>query len=131
VKLKNGDRANDKMTFSYTTNGIKFYAGNSGTVGDDTTINNNMFLGVVATVEGWKLQAKKNNESKNSFGVSGVAGPVGIRVEYSDGKNDDDTGYFAHFTGKFDNINVGLAVIEMKKDGDITEERFFNLCCFK
>jgi hypothetical protein len=121
-EIEEGDRSNGKMTFSYTTNGIKFYAGNgdkkdTGGAG----ISRNMFMGAVATIEGWKLQVKKNNEDKNSFGVSGQAGPVGIRFEYSAGKDDNDTGYFAHFTGKFDNINLGLATVEVKTDGDITE----------
>jgi hypothetical protein len=128
-EIEEGGRALDKMTFDYTVNGVQFYAGNSGEAADggadgsygEEGIKGSMFVGVVATVEGWKLQAKKNDNTKNSFGVSGQAGPVGIRVEYSDGKNDDNTGYFANFTGKFDNINVGLAMIDMKEDGDIAE----------
>jgi hypothetical protein len=124
-EIDNGSRNYDKMTLDYTVNGIKFYAGNGGNrdiANANDEINNNMFVGVIATVEGWKLQAKKHNENLNAFGASGQAGPVGIRVEYLDGKNDNDTGYFANFTGKFDNINVGLAMIDMKKDGDITED---------
>jgi hypothetical protein len=129
-EIENGDRADDKFTLDYTTNGIQFYLGNSGTKGDDTTINNNMFAGVKATVEGWTLQAKKNNENKNSFGVAGQAGPVGIRFEYADsddiGTDNDtkqkDTGYFLNLTGSFDNINVGLATVQMDGDGGITED---------
>jgi hypothetical protein len=125
-EIENGDRATNKFTLDYTVNGIQFYAGNSGreTGNGDTALNNNMFAGVVATVEGWKLQAKKNNENKNSIGVSGQAGPVGVRVEYADAKatHKKDEGWFANFTGKFDNINVGLAAIKMDADGGITED---------
>ena len=107
------------MTLSYTTNGIKFYAGNNGTKDNDTEIDNNMFAGVVSTVEGWKLELKKNNGDKTSFGVAGKAGPVGIRVEFASSDKKSDNGFFANFTTKMDNINLGLAMISMSKDAGV------------
>jgi hypothetical protein len=140
-EIENGSRAFDKFTLDYTVNGIKFYAGNTGNAGSSTEINNNMFAGVSANVEGWTLQAKKNNEDKWSLGAQGVAGPVGIRFEYAnadtkkgdvdangaeaaavDATKDQDTGYFLGLTAKLDNINLGLTHIDMDGDGGITED---------
>jgi hypothetical protein len=136
-EIEHGDRATSKFQLDYTTNGIQFYAGNSGDTAPyqidhgDTAINGNMFAGVKATVEGWTLQAKKNNEDKWSLGAQGVAGPVGIRFEYanadtidgaSDSTKDRNSGYFLNLTGAFDNVNVGLATIQMDGDGGITED---------
>ena len=119
-EIDEGGRSYGKITLSYTTNGIKFYGGNGGNTASDT-INNNMFVGVVATVEGWKLQAKKASNTVNAFGVSGKAGLVGIRVEYKDASAVNSDVVFANFTAKLDNINLGLAILEAEKDNLITE----------
>jgi hypothetical protein len=133
-EIDNGGRQNGKMTFSYTTNGIKFYAGNNGNSGTagthGYTINNNMFAGVVANVEGWKLQLKKNGSSSGSgatendniaAGIWGKAGPVEVRFEYKDDNRADSDVWFLNLTGSIDNIKLGLAHIDADQDGLISE----------
>jgi hypothetical protein len=141
-EIENGGRATSKVTLDYTVNGIKFYAGNTnGGTGQidhgEVALNESMFAGVVADVEGWTLQLKRHNRSNNSdndktsIGAKGTAGPVGVRFEYanadtidgaSDATKDKNSGYFLHLTGAFDNINVGLATIQMDGDGGLTED---------
>ena len=133
-EIDNGGRVADKFTLSYAMDGIKVYAGNNGTAGDDTPINNNMFAGVVATVAGWKLELKKNNEDKNSFGVNGKLGPVGIRAEYfqddavstakggTAANNFENKGYFLSLTADLSNVSLALATMSLDEDGYIDED---------
>ena len=123
-EIDEGGRSNGKITLSYTTNGIKIYGGNGGKPKDGDNLNNNMFVGVAATIEGWKLQVKKSSDKGNNrttyLGVSGKAGPVGIRLERkdSDGKNDVT---FVNITAKAGIVDLGFAMIKADTDGKVSE----------
>lgn len=123
-EIDNGSRATNKMTFSTMFNGVKVYAGNTGAVtgAGETAIDNNMFVGASATVQGWTLQAKKNSSTVNSFGVKGSVGPVGIRYEIKDNDAANSDVDFLNLTGDFDGVKVGYARLDADADSLITED---------
>jgi hypothetical protein len=141
-EIDNGSRATNKMTFSYKfDNGVKVYAGNSGTetaaTKGHTEIDNSMFIGVKATVgKGWVLQAKKNESnfktgtygSKFSLGVANtnvLDSGFGLRLEQANTKNNGNA-LFGNITGNLSgdmsNIAVGYAWIRNSADYTITED---------
>ncbi len=122
-EIDNGGRANNKVTLSTTLNGVKLYAGNSGTQGEGATmIDGNMFAGVVADVAGFKVQAKKNSSTVNSFGVAGDVAGFGIRLEQknSDTANNDVT--FGQVTKDVNGIKLGYAWVDADAANLITED---------
>jgi len=122
-EIDNGGRASNKVTLSTTLQGVKVYAGNSGTQGEGfTMIDGNMFAGVVADVAGFKVQAKKNSSTVNSFGIAGDVAGFGVRLEQksSDTANNDVT--FGHITKEVNGIKLGYAWVDADAVNLITED---------
>jgi hypothetical protein len=121
-EIDNGGRANDKVTISGTNGGVSWYAGNSGTAGGATAIDNNGFYGASVDVAGWKVQAKHNSATVDSFGISGDLSGLGVRLEQksSDTANSDVT--FGNMTYSTNGINLGYAFIDADQAGLVTED---------
>jgi hypothetical protein len=122
-EIENGGRANNKVTISGSNSGVSWYAGNSGTAGTGSTqIDGNMFVGASMDVAGWKLQAKHNNASVDSFGVSGSVSGVGIRLEQKNdtAANGDTT--FGNLTYSTNGIDLAYAWLDSDKANQIDED---------
>ena len=117
-EIDEGGRATNKVTVSTKVAGATIYAGNSAAAGvGQTAINNNMFAGVKMDVAGMTVQAKKNSETVNSFGVAGSFSGVNVRLEQknSDTANSDVT--FGNVTTSMNGVELGYAWL----DADSTE----------
>jgi len=99
-EIEEGSRATNKVTLGYSTSGVDFYLGNSGTGGTstlgvdaDTVIDGNMFAGAGFTVAGQRVEIKHNNATKDSWGAKGSVQGINYRYETSDDDTDGDTSY--------------------------------------
>ena len=122
-EIENGGRANNKVTLSGSTGGVSWYAGNSATVGTGATqINGNMFVGASMDVAGWKVQAKHNSATVDSFGISGEVSGVGIRLEQKNdtAANGDTT--FGNVTYSTNGIDLAYAWLDSDKANQIDED---------
>ena len=121
-EIDNGGRANDKVTISGSNGGVSWYAGNSGTSGGSTQIDGNMFVGASMDVAGWKVQAKHNSATVDSFGISGEVSGVGIRLEQKNdtAANGDTT--FGNVTYSTNGIDLAYAWLDSDKANQIDED---------
>jgi hypothetical protein len=142
-EIDNGARATNKVTVSTIYNGVKIYAGNTGTAtantannvdNTGTNLNNNMFLGVSANVSGVTVQAKRNTADISSLSIAGGMSGFDARLEM---KLDDTIYYsdtaktvkitesadviFGNITKKVGGVSLGLAWIDADRDGLIKE----------
>ena len=86
-EIDEGGRSDNKVTLSGSNGGVSWYLGNSGSAGEGATqIDGNMFVGASMDVAGWKVQAKHNSPTVDSFGISGAVSGLGVRLETK--KND-------------------------------------------
>jgi len=122
-EIENGSRSNNKVTLSTTLNGVKVYAGNIAASGSGATaIDANMFAGVSATVAGFKVEAKHNSPTTDSFAISGDVAGVGVRLEQlnSDVALSDVT--FGNITKEVNGVSLGYAWIDADADSLIAED---------
>ena len=124
-EIDNGNRATNKVHLSTSMGGVSVYAGDSGAASGvgATQVKGNMYYGASTTVGGFKVEAKHNSPTQDSFAISGDVAGFGVRLEQmnNDGANKDAT--FGNITKEMNGINFGYAWI----DGDesttaITEE---------
>ena len=120
-EIDEGGRANDKVTLSGSTGGVSWYAGNSGTSGGSTQINGNMFVGASMDVAGWKVQAKHNSATVDSFGISGNVSGLGVRLEQKSDTAANGDVTFGNLAYSTNGIDLGYAWIDADKAGKVTE----------
>jgi len=122
-EIENGGRASNKVTLSGSNGGVSWYLGNSGSVGEGAMqIDGNMFVGASMDVAGWKVQAKHNSATVDSFGISGEVSGVGIRLEQ---KNDTATNgdtTFGNVTYSTNGIDLAYAWLDSDKANQIDED---------
>ena len=121
-EIDNGGRANDKVTISGSNGGVSWYAGNSGTSGGSTQIDGNMFVGASMDVAGWKVQAKHNSATVDSFGISGDVAGLGIRLEQKNDTAANGDVTFGNLAYSTNGIDLGYAWIDADKAGKVTED---------
>jgi hypothetical protein len=122
-EIENGGRASNKVTISGSTGGVSWYAGNSAAAGEGSTqLNGNMFVGGSMDVAGWKVQAKHNSATVDSFGISGEVSGVGIRLEQKNdtAANGDTT--FGNVTYSTNGIDLAYAWLDSDKANQIDED---------
>jgi azurin len=122
-EIENGGRANNKVTISGSNAGVSWYAGNSGTAGAGATqIDGNMFVGASMDVAGWKVQAKHNSATVDSFGISGNVSGLGVRLEQRNdtAANGDTT--FGNLTYSTNGIDLAYAWLDSDKANKIDED---------
>ena len=123
-EIEEGGRSNNKVTLSTTLGGMNVYMGNGGSSTgstDFTSVNNNMFAGVSAKVAGFTVQAKRNSETTDAFGIAGDVAGVSVRLETMnvDGANKDVT--FGNITTDVNGVSLGYAWIDADADDLIKE----------
>ena len=121
-EIDNGGRANDKVTLSGSTSGVSWYAGNSGTAGGSTVIDENMFVGGSVDVAGWNVQAKHVSSTVDAFGISGSVAGLGVRLETKNdtAANGDTT--FGNLTYSTNGIDLAYAWLDSDKANKIDED---------
>jgi len=122
-EIDEGGRANNKVTLSTTINGVKVYAGNSGTASTGASqINGNMFVGVSAKVAGFTVQAKHNSPTVDSFGIAGDVAGFGVRLEtkQNDTANSDVT--FGQIDKKVGDLALTLAWLDVDNTDSLVGE---------
>jgi hypothetical protein len=132
-EIDNGGRATNKIDLSTTVGGAKVYVGNSGrdaNVGTgtgenqngNTSLNNNMYAGVVMNVGGATVELKKLDEDTDGFGIKGSMAGVDYRFEQkSDTAVKGDT-TFGELKTTVNGVTLGYAFIDADKVNQITED---------
>jgi hypothetical protein len=121
-EIDNGGRANDKVTISGSNAGVSWYLGNSGTAGGSTQIDGNMFVGASMDVAGWKVQAKHNSATVDSYGISGAVSGLGVRLEQKNSSTANNDVTFGNLTYSTNGIDLAYAWIDADTTGLVTED---------
>jgi hypothetical protein len=123
-EIDEGGRSNNKVHLSTTLGGMSVYMGNSGSSTGSTgftTIDNNMYAGVSTKVAGFTVQAKRNSQTVDSFGIAGDVAGVSVRLETksNDAASSDVT--FGNITKDVNGVSLGYAWIDADADALIGE----------
>ena len=125
-EIDNGNRANNKVHLSTSMGGVSVYAGDSSSAAFGTSgaeLKGNMYYGASTTVGGFKVEAKHNSPTQDSYAIAGDVAGFGVRLEQMNNDGADNDATFGNITKEMNGINFGYAWI----DGDesttaITEE---------
>ncbi|MDC0390437.1 hypothetical protein OAM64_02480 [Candidatus Thioglobus sp.] len=123
-EIDEGGRSNNKVHLSTTLGGMNVYMGNSGSSTGSTgftSIDNNMYAGVSTKVAGFTVQAKRNSQTVDSFGIAGDVAGFGVRLETKsdDAASSDVT--FGNITKDVNGVSLGYAWIDADADALVTE----------
>jgi len=122
-EIDNGSRASNKVTLSTTVNGVKIYGGNTAAAGEgQTAVNANMFVGVSANVAGFKVQAKHNSPTVDSFGIAGDVAGFGVRLEQKNNSAANSDVTFGSISKDVNGVALNYSWIDADANGLIAED---------
>jgi len=123
-EIDNGGRER-KATLGYKMGAIDVYAGSTAgaaaNVDGDQAINNNMYAGVKFNVAGNAIELKKNNDTKDSFGIKGSMSGINYRYEAKDEDSTGNASYVAVET-TVGGMTIGYAVLDADAASQLTED---------
>ena len=116
-EIDNGNRANNKVHLSTSMGGVSVYAGDSSSEDFGTSgveLKGNMYYGASTTVGGFRVEAKHNSPTQDSYAIAGDVAGFGVRLEQMNNDGADNDATFGNITKEMNGINFGYAWI----DGD-------------
>jgi len=116
-------RSKNKVDMRTTLGGATIYAGNSGVneTAGESTLNRNMYAGVVFNAAGNKIEIKKVSETRDAIGVNGSIAGVNYRLEQIDDDTDNKT-VFGNITTETNGISLGYAWIDADNVNTLSQD---------
>jgi len=117
------NRSVNKVDMRTTLGGATIYAGNSG-VGEtagESSLNRNMYAGVVFNAAGNKIELKKVSDTRDGVAISGAIAGVNYRLEQIDDDTDNKT-VFGNITTETNGLSLGYAWIDADKVNTLSQD---------
>jgi len=117
------NRSVNKVDMRTTLGGATIYAGNSG-VGEtagESSLNRNMYAGVVFNAAGNKIELKKVSDTRDGVAISGAIAGVNYRLEQIDDDTDNKT-VFGNITTETNGISLGYAWIDADNVNTLSQD---------
>ena len=116
-------RSSNKVDLRTTMGGATFYAGNNSVAAGagETTLNRNMYAGVVFNAAGNKIELKKVSNTRDAIGLNGAVAGVNYRLEQIDDDTDGNT-VFGNITTETNGISLGYAWLDADKVNTLSQD---------
>jgi len=116
-------RSSNKVDLRTTMGGATFYAGNNSVAAGagETTLNRNMYAGVVFNAAGNKIELKKVSNTRDAIGLNGSVAGVNYRLEQIDDDTDGNT-VFGNITTETNGISLGYAWLDADKVNTLSQD---------
>jgi len=116
-------RSNNKVDLRTSIGGATVYMGNNSVnqAAGATTLNRNMYAGVVMDLAGNKVEIKKVSDTRDAIGLNGSIAGVNYRLEQIDDDTDNKT-VFGNITGEVNGISLGYAWLDADKVNTLSQD---------
>jgi len=122
-EIDEDSRSNNKVDLRTTLGGATVYMGNNSVSGasGETTLNRNMYAGVVFNAAGNKIEIKKVSDTRDAVGINGSIAGVNYRLEQIDDDTDNQT-VFGNITTEVNGISLGYAWLDADNVNTLSQD---------